>query len=81
MDNPGKIYNVDESRIPLDHHSPRVIARRTQRKVRYCTSGNKSQITIVACINAIDQNMPPFITFNAKNLNMEWTRGEVPGSE
>jgi len=23
--------------------------------------------------------MPPFIIFDAKNLNMEWTRGEVPG--
>ena len=49
----GQIYNVDESGMPLDHRSLRVIARKGLRKVRYCTSGNKSQITIVACINAI----------------------------
>jgi len=24
MDKPGQIYNVDESEIPLDHHSPHV---------------------------------------------------------
>ena len=63
MDKPGKIYNVDESGMPLNHCSPHVIARRGQRKVRYCTSGNKSQITIVACINAIGQTMPPFISY------------------
>ncbi|XP_065894182.1 uncharacterized protein [Dysidea avara] len=80
MDKPGQIYNVDESGMPLDHRSLHVVARRGQRKVRYCTSGNKFQITIVACINAISQTMPPFIIFDAKNLNMEWTRGEVPGT-
>jgi len=62
--------------MPLDHRSPRVIARKGQRKVRYCTSGNKCQITIVVCINAIGQTMPPFIIFDAKNL----TRGEDPGT-
>jgi len=80
IDKPGQIYNIDESGIPLDHRSPHVIARKGQRKVRYCTSGNKSQIMLVACINAIGQTMPPFIIFDAKNLNMEWTRGEVPGT-
>jgi len=29
-----------------------VIAKRGQRKVHYCTSGNKSQVTVVACIKA-----------------------------
>ena len=28
----------------------------------------------------IGQTMPPFIIFDAKNLNMEWTKGEVPGT-
>jgi len=50
IDKPGQIYNVDESGMPLDHRSPHVIARKGQRKVRYCTSGNKLQITIVVCM-------------------------------
>ena len=40
-------------------------------------TGNKSQVTIVACINAVGQTMPPFIIFDAKNLNLEWTRGAI----
>ena len=73
------MYNVDESGVPLEHHSPLVITKRGQYKVQYCTSGNKSQITVVTCIKATDQYMPPFIIFNAKSLNIDWTRDEVPG--
>ena len=56
------------------------MARKGKKKVRYCASGNKSQITIVGCVNAIYQAMPPFIIFDAKNLNMDWTENEVPGT-
>ena len=48
--------------------------------MRYCSSGNKSQVTVVACVNAIGQCLPPFIIFHAKNLNLDWTKGEVPGT-
>ena len=42
MDKPELIYNVDESGMPLEQRSPRVVARKGKKKVRYCTSGNKS---------------------------------------
>ena len=80
LDKPECIYNVDESGVPLEHRSPLVIARRGQRKVCYCTSGNKSQVTVVACIKATGQCMQPFIIFDAKNLNIDWTKDEVPGT-
>ena len=54
--------------------------KRGQHKVLYCTSGNKSQVTVVACIEATGQCMPPCIIFEAKNLNIDWTRDEVPGT-
>ena len=79
MDKPGQIYNVDESGMPL-HCSPRVLAKKGPRKVRYCSSGNKSQVTVVACVNAIGQCLPPFIIFDAKNLNLDWIKGEIPGT-
>ena len=66
--------------MPLEQQSPRVVARKGKKKVGYCTSGNKSQITIVGCINAIGQAMPPFIIYDTKNLNMNWTKEEVPGT-
>jgi len=70
MDKPGQIYNVDESGMPIDNPE----------KDKGNTSGNKSLIITVACINAIGQTIPSFINFDAKNLNMEWTREEVPGT-
>ena len=80
MDKPGQIYNVDESGMPLDHRPPRVLTTKGEKKVRYRTSGNKSQITVIGCVNAAGQTIPPFVIFDAKSLNMEWTRDEVPGT-
>ena len=74
-DKPSQIYNMDETGVPLDHRTPRVL-----KKVRYCSTENKSQITVIGCINATGQALPPFIVFDAKNLNLQWTTGEVPGT-
>ena len=32
MDKPGQIYNVDELGMPLEHHSPRVLAKKDSEK-------------------------------------------------
>jgi len=77
---PSQIYNVDESGVPLDHRSPYVLTKKGQKKVRYISSGNKAQITVVGCINASGQAIPPFIVFDAKNFNLQWTEHEVPGT-
>ena len=47
---PAQIFNVDESEMPLDHHPPCVVVKKGQRKVRYRTFGNKSQVTVVGCV-------------------------------
>ena len=61
---PGQIYNMDESGVPLDHRSPRVLARKGQKKIRYCSTGNKPQTTVVGCINAIGQAHPHSLCSN-----------------
>ena len=35
---------------------------------------------MVGCINAVGQALPPFVVFDAKNLNMQWCEDEVPGT-
>jgi len=50
------------------------------KKVRYRTSGNKSQVTVIACVNVSGQYIPPFIIFDATRLNMEWKKDEVVGT-
>ena len=52
LNKPAQIYNFDEVGMPLDHRSPRVVVKKGQKKVRYRSSGNKSQVTAVACVNA-----------------------------
>ena len=78
--NAAQIYNMDESGMPLDHRPPNVIARRGQKKVRYRVAGKKEQITVIGCVNAIGQSIPPMVIFEGKYLNHQWTAGEVPGT-
>ena len=80
LNNPSQLYNVDETGMPLDHRLPIIVTTRGQRKVRCRTSGNKSQITVIACVSAVGQVIPPFVIFDSKSLNQQCIIGEVPGS-
>jgi len=75
----GQIYSVDETVVPLDHKPPNVIVKGRQKKVCYRIS-NKKQIIIDGCINAAGQAIPPYVIFDAKCSNHDWTDGEVPGT-
>jgi len=75
-DKPEHIYNADKTGIFLDHWALRTLEKKGQKKVRYVTSGNKSQVTVVGCINVFGQALPLFVM----HLNMEWTQEEVPGT-
>ena len=77
---PSCIYNMDESGMPLDHKPPKVVVPKGTKKVHCRTSGNKSQITILACGNAAGNMIPPMVIFDGKRLNPEWTKGEVPNT-
>ena len=74
----SRIYNMDESGMPLDHKPPKVVALRGAKKVHCRTSGNKAQITVLACANAAGNVIPPMVIFEGKRLNPDWTKGEVP---
>ncbi len=78
--NPESIFNMDETGMPLCPRPPKIIARRGQKKVRYRTSGLKSQVTVLACGSATGQVIPPFIIFAAKQISPLWTQDEVNGS-
>ena len=63
---PECIYNMDETGVPLEPRPPKVVTRKGQKKVRYRTSGQNAQITVL---------------FAAKQLNSLWTRNEVPSTQ
>ena len=75
---PSRIYNMDESGMPLDHKPPKVVTRKGTKKVHCRTSGNKAQITVLACANAAGSVIPPMVIFEGQRLNPEWSKGEVP---
>jgi hypothetical protein len=81
LNSPSRIYNVDETGIPLDPRPPNIVTRRGIKKVRNRVTGRKGQVTVVGCGNAMGQVIPPIIIFDAKKLNHNWTIDEVPGTK
>ncbi len=77
---PEAIYNMDETGVPLTPRPPKIIAKKGQKKVRYRTSGQKAQITVIGCGSATGQAIPPFIIFAAKQISPLWTVDEVNGT-
>ena len=56
-----RMYNMDETGVPLEPRPPKVIAAKGTKKIRYRTSGQKSQIMVIGCGSATGQALPPFI--------------------
>ena len=76
---PGEIFNMDESGMPLDLKAPKLVFR----KGSYACalgSGNKSQVTGVACVSATGFALPPMVIWDRKNLAPELAMGEVPST-
>ena len=80
LNKPMHIFNCDETGMPLNPKSTKVIAEKGSRNP-YSTCGDtKAQITILACVSANGYSFPPFVIFDRKTLNPELTLGEVPGT-
>ena len=79
-ESPAQIYNVDETGVEFEYRPKNVLTLKGQKKIKCRTSGNKKQTTVVACINAIGQAIPPFVIYDAKTLNPMWMKEGVPGT-
>ena len=80
FDKPANCLNFDETGIPLSPNSPKVIDEVGSKNPSYLTGNSKSQITVLACTSAAGYAIPPFVIFDRKTLNPQYTRGEVPGT-
>ena len=78
LDKPSQIYNCDEAGMPLEDKMPKTVAQKGMKKVRQRSSGNKAQISILACGSATGQAIPPMVIFSGKNFNYDLSEGEVP---
>ena len=66
--------------MPLDPTPQKVITTKGNKHGRTITTGNKAQITILACCNASGYVLPPFVTYDRKALKAEMYDGEVSGT-
>ena len=80
LQKPCQIFNCDESGFPLDPAPPKVAVIKGQKHPYNVSSGDKVQITVLACCSAGGYVIPPFIIFDRKTLKPGMTKGEVPGS-
>ena len=77
---PAQIFNCDETGIPLNASVSKVVVKKGAKHSRSVTSGNKSQITVLAACNAAGFVLPPFVVFDRKALKPELCEGEVSGT-
>ena len=80
LDKPSFIFNMDEIGMPLDHKQPKRVATKGMKKVHGPDSGDKTQITIIACSNAAGYMLPLVVIFKGEKINHQWSMGEVPGT-
>ena len=80
MDKPAQLYNMDETGMPLEHRAPNVVTKKGKKKIRYRSTGNKAQITVVGCVNAVGNAIPPMVIYSAKSFNADWCKCDVPSS-
>ena len=77
---PNCIFNCDETGFPLQYKAPRIVTKKGIKHPIAITSNDKSQITVLACVNASGSTIPPMVIFDRKILKPELTHGEVPGT-
>ncbi len=80
FNSPAQLYNCDESGMPLERKTPKTIAIRGTKKVRQRSSGNKTQVSVLGCVSATGQAIPPMVIFAGNNFNHHLSAGEVPGT-
>lgn len=80
MESPSSIYNMDETGMPLDPKSPKTVHPRGKQDTHCTSSGSKAQITVVGCVSASGQSLPPMIIWDRKTLNPLLAEGEIPGT-
>ena len=79
-DKPFQVYNVDESNIPLDPPSVKVVSLSGVKHSQTVSIGNKTAFTVVGCCNAAGAVIPPMVILDRKTLNPLMAEGEVPGT-
>jgi len=77
---PGQVFNMDESGFPLNPKLPKGIFEVGTKNAAAVNSGNKAQITVLACVSAAGHCLPPMVIFDREKFPIELANGEIPGT-
>ncbi|CAH2089142.1 unnamed protein product [Euphydryas editha] len=74
-----RIYNVDESGISTVHTPMKVLASKGAKQVGNITSAERgNNVTIIACVNALGNSVPPCMIFPRVHFKSHMTNGAPP---
>jgi hypothetical protein len=68
LSDPRRIFNADESGFPLAPKTGKVLAPKGAKHVYQVSTSDKTQITTLACMNAMGQFMNPMILFPGQRI-------------
>nr|XP_039263218.1 uncharacterized protein LOC120339200 [Styela clava] len=81
FDQPSKIYNVDETGLSLVPGVKNIVGEKGSKSSSQITAGERGlSQTIVVCVNAIGDYIPPMVIYKGKRVNPALDRGLPAGS-
>jgi hypothetical protein len=82
MDEPNRIFNMDESGVQLNNEPQRVVAMKGSKNVHTVTSGERGEtVTVIACCNAEGSFIPPMCIMKGVRHKPEFEDGLPAGSK
>ena len=77
---PKSIYNLDETEINTDSQAKKVFVPRTSQDA-YLMSATcgKAMYSLMFCVFATGNYLPPFVVYKGRHLYNTWTSGGLPG--
>jgi len=77
---PANIHNVDETKV--EARAPKTLAKTGTKDVHAIVDAPLPHITVVGCISAAGERMPPLVIHKGENILENWTNPgeEIPGA-
>ena len=76
---PSRVFNTDETALPLSPKSDRVLGRKGSKDVYIRVNNEKENVTLLVSGNAAGQIAPPLLMFNYKRIPLEIYEKMPPG--
>ena len=81
LDKPWALFNIDETGLRADNKSQMVyVGKDVKNAYQLCPPGIKTMYTVLFCISAAGEYLPPYTIYKAKTLWDTWTKGGPKGA-